>query len=358
MNKEEKEIIYLDRNENQYGPAPACFEALKADNFKNLSEYSRDFARGVKSVLSERLAKDFGVPEKNILLGYGGEDILKQAIHCYIGKGDKIMIPSYSWWYYKKIADEKEGIKVEYPIVEGEDSFYYDIEGMLKIYEEQKPKVVLISSPNNPTGNRLEIKQLKMILQKMKGSVVVIDEAYTLFYNKDSSHLKEIINEFPNVLIIRTFSKYYGLAGIRIGFVLMGENHADFSLFSARYLGYNRLSEQIAIAALDSSGYYDEMQDKMAADMSTYLKEFNKLEGFKAYKSYANFILVKIPVEIKDDLKKYLTERNMVVKFMAEDGLFNHLRITIGTREQNQMLLKMIKSFLTKAAKNELVHGV
>ena len=142
MNKEKKPTIYLDRNESQYGPAPACFEVLKADNFKNLSEYSRDFSRGVKSCLSERLANDFGVPEKNILLGYGGEDILKQAVHCYINKGDKIMIPSYSWWYYKKIADEKEGVKIEYPIVEGEDSFYYDIQGMLKIYEEEKPKLV------------------------------------------------------------------------------------------------------------------------------------------------------------------------------------------------------------------------
>jgi histidinol-phosphate aminotransferase len=356
MNKEEKEVIYLDRNENQYGPAPACFEALKADNFKNLSEYSRDFSRNVKSALSERLANDFGVSEKNILLGYGGEDILKQAVHCYINKGDKIMIPSYSWWYYKKIADEKEGVKIEYPIVEGEDSFYYDIEGMLKIYEEEKPKLVLISSPNNPTGNRLEIDELKMVLRKMKDAVVILDEAYALFYNKDNSHLNELVNEFPNILIIRTFSKYYGLAGIRIGFVVMGNNHAEFSLFSARYLGYNRLSEQIAIAALDSKEYYDDMRDKMVADTKTFLQEFNKIPGFKAYPSYANFILVKIPVDIKDGLKKYLTDRNIVVKFMAEDGLFNHLRITIGTQEQNKLLLNMIKSFATKTRKNELVH--
>ena len=111
MIEEKSDIIYLDRNESQYGPAPACFEVLKSDNFKNLSEYSRDFSRGVKSVLTERLAKDFGITEKNILLGYGGEDILKQAVHCYLDKGDKIMIPSYSWWYYKKIADEKKGVK-------------------------------------------------------------------------------------------------------------------------------------------------------------------------------------------------------------------------------------------------------
>jgi histidinol-phosphate aminotransferase len=354
MSNEEK-TIYLDRNENQYGPAPACFDVLRKNNFKNLSEYSRDFSRGVKSCLSERLANDFGISEKNVMLGFGGEDILKQAVHCYIHKGDKIMIPSYSWWYYKKIADEVEGVKVEYPIVEGNDSFEYDIEGMLRIYKETKPKLVLISSPNNPTGNRLEIDQLKHVISHMKDSVVVIDEAYTMFYNKDNSHLKEILAAFANVLIIRTFSKYYGLAGIRVGFALMGENHSQFSLFSARYLGYNRLSEQIALAALDSPKYYDSMRDKMVADTEMFFHEFNKIPGFKAYRTYANFILVKIPVEIKDALKKYLTERDMVVKFMAEDGLFNHLRITIGTQEQNKMLLDMIKSFLVKEAKHELV---
>ena len=348
MKKEKKIITYLDRNENQYGPAPECFKALRKKNFKKLSEYSRDFSRGVKSRLTERLAADFGINEKNVMLGFGGEDILKQTVHCYIHKGDKIMIPSYSWWYYKKIADEVEGVKVEYPIVEGEDTFYYDIEGMLKIYEKEKPKLVLISSPNNPTGNRLEIDQMKYVISKMKDAVVVLDEAYTLFYNKDNSHLKEIIAEFPNVIIIRTFSKYYGLAGIRIGFALLGENHAQFSLFSARYLGYNRLSERIAIAALDSKEYYEEMRDKMTSDMDIYYNEFNNISGFKAYKSYANFILVKIPIEIKDALKKYLTDRDMIIKFMAEDGLFNHLRITIGTQEQNALLLSMIKAFLNE----------
>ncbi len=339
-------IIYLDRNENQYGPAPACFEALKNIDKIELYEYSRDFSRGVKSRLSERLAKDFGIDEKNVMVSYGGEDILKQAVHCYIHKGEKIMIPAYSWWYYKKISDEVEGIKVEYPIVEGKDSFYYDIEGMLKVYEVEKPGLVLISSPNNPTGNRLELDQLKFVLEKMKNTIVVLDEAYTLFYNQDISHIKELLKQYPNLIIIRTFSKYYGLAGIRIGFALMGDNHAKFNMFSARYLGYNRISELIGMAALDSTAYYYDLRIKMAADMEMFTTEFNNMPGFKAFKSYSNFILVEIPSVIKDDLKKYLTERNMIVKFMAEDGLFNHLRITIGTQEQNKLLMKMIKDFL------------
>ena len=132
--------IYLDRNENQYGPSPACVKELETFDIKELSEYSRDFMKGYKSCLSERLANEYGINEKNVILGYGSEDILKQAIHCYVHKGDKIMIPSYSWWYYKKIADEIEGIKVEYPIVEGKDTFYYDIDKMLIVYKKNKPK--------------------------------------------------------------------------------------------------------------------------------------------------------------------------------------------------------------------------
>ena len=256
------------------------------------------------------------------------------------------MIPSCSWWYYKKIADEAEGVNIHYPIVESDSTFSYDIENMLKIYEKEKPKLVLISSPNNPTGNRLEIDQLKYILGRIKDSVVVLDEAYSSFDPDYHTNPVELIQKYPNVIIIRTFSKYYGLAGIRTGYAFLGANHERLSLLSARYLGFNRLSEKLAIAALDSPGYYIKMRNKMAADMEILFRELNKIPGFKAYRSYANFILVKIPVEIKDPLKKYLTEKDFIVKFMNEDGLNNHIRISLGTHPQNRKLIMLIKSFM------------
>ncbi len=339
-------IIYLDRNENQYGPSPACLKELESIDFKKLSDYSRDYLHGSKSQLSVRLAAEYGVNEKNIILGYGGEDILKQAIHCYIHAGDKIMIPSMSWWYYKKIADEVEGIRVEYPIVEGSETYYYDIDAMVATYKAHKPKLVLISSPNNPTGNRLESSKLEQLLEIMKDTVVVLDEAYSLFHNRDYKVVKELTEKFPNLIVIRTFSKYHALAGLRIGFALIGNNHDRFTLFSARYLGFNRLSEKVAIAALDSEDYYSQVCEKMVSDTETYFREFNKLPGFKAFRSYANFILVEIPEGIKTELKSYLTARNMIVKFMEEDGLNRHIRITIGTQEQNRLLIDLVKAFL------------
>jgi histidinol-phosphate aminotransferase len=355
---DKNDLIFLDRNENLYGPAPACYEALQKSNGDTLNIYSRDFSRGIKSALSERLALDFGTEEKKILLGYGSEDILKQVVQCYITKGEKILIPSYSWWYYKKIADDVEGISIQYPIVEGMDSFSYDVEGLIKIYNEQKPKLVLISSPNNPTGNRLEIEQLNFVLENMKDTIVVLDEAYLLFDVAFRTDPVGLVNRYPNLIILRTFSKYYALAGIRTGFAFLGDNHDKISILGARYLGFNRLSEKIAIAALDSPDYYNSIGLKMAADMEMLYNELNQWPGFTAYRSYANFILVKIPVEIKDTLKEYLTERKMIVKFMNEEGLDRHIRITLGTHLQNCLLLEMIRTFMCKKLNHELVQRV
>lgn len=159
-------MIYLDRNENNYGPAPKCFEVLKNADLTKLSYYTRAHEKGFKSILTERLASDLNVSREQILLGYGAEDLLKQAVQCFLSEGKNIMIPSYSWWYYKELASEANGSNIEYPIVVGEDTFYYDVDKMLQMYEQEKPEMVLISSPNNPTGNSLANEDLFSILKK------------------------------------------------------------------------------------------------------------------------------------------------------------------------------------------------
>ncbi|HOJ02733.1 MAG TPA: histidinol-phosphate transaminase [Bacteroidota bacterium] len=339
--------LYFDRNENPYGPAPACFEVLRNAGIDQMSNYSRDFARGVKSTLSERLAGDYGIPEASILLGYGGEDILKQTVHCYLPAGGRILIPSHSWWYYKTIADEVRGIKVEYPIVEGEDSYYYDIDTMLRQYEEHHPQLVLISSPNNPTGNSLGHEDLLRVLDTMRDTVVVLDEAYWSHDGSDAGRLRMLYETYPNLVIVRTFSKYFALAGVRIGYAIVGAGLEQLGRFSARYLGYHRLSELVALAALDSPEYYANVARAMAEDKQLYRDTLGALPGFKVFTSHANFILVRIPSDIKSALKSFLDARALIPKFMNEEALNSHLRITIGTKEQNRLLIDAITEFMS-----------
>ena len=335
--------ILLDRNENNYGPAPACFKVLEDAGQNLFSNYTDAYKRGVKSVLSERFAADFDIAEDRIILGYGAEDILKQLVQCYLGPGEKLMIPTYSWWYYKAIAKEVGGINVEYPLKKGDDVFYYDIKSILSLMDNEKPKLVFLSSPNNPTGNSISAEDLETVLSHMKNTIVALDEAY--WYDTKHEHAKHLVNTYPNLVVIRTFSKYYALAGIRIGYALIGENLTKLANLANRYLGFNLISEKIAIAALDSPEYYGQIANKMNSDKEHYYRELGNIPGFTVYKSDANFVLVEIPSNIKDSLKKFLTDRGLIIKFMDEEEINSHLRITLGTQEENRMVIDAIIDF-------------
>jgi histidinol-phosphate aminotransferase len=336
-------MIYLDRNENNYGPAPACFEILKKADRSLLSLYDRSFTRGTRGILSERLARDFGVGEDRVLLGYGAEHLLKQTVQCYLGRGKKLMVPSASWWYYRKIASEVEGLTVEFPMRAGEDRFVYDLQVMRDVYSRERPDLVFISSPNNPTGNSIDISDLEAILSDFRESVVVLDEAYVS--GTETGYVRALIDANPNVLVVRTMSKYYALAGLRIGFGLMGAGLGALAKFGTRYLGYNRLSEEVAIAALDSPGYYGEIAGKMNEDRERYYAALGKLSGIRVYRSDANFVLAAISPSHRAGLKAHLEGRGLIIKFMDEPLLSSHIRITVGTQEENLALIDAIRSY-------------
>lgn len=345
-----KTLQYLDRNESQYGPSPKCYEYLKKVKYEDLSWYSRDFEKGIKSSLSKRIADRFNISERQIILSYGSEDLLKQIIHYYLDRKEKILIPKEAWWYYKKVAYEVGGFNVEYPMYIGEDdgvkTYLYDVDKMIQVYERERPRIVLIASPNNPTGNRISSSELRRFLDACRGAIVMIDEAYWGFGSKENDYVKPYIDEFPNLVICRTFSKYYALAGCRIGYAFAGKNLEELINYSVRYLGYNLISENLAKICLDDEEFYDKVAFTMQEDKEYMYEEFNKMEGFTPYRSYANFMLVNMPKSVRKDLKQYLKDRNMLIKFLDEEAFRTEARITLGTREQNHYLIDCIKEFL------------
>ncbi len=343
-------IQYLDRNESQYGPTPKVYEYLKDVKINDLSWYSRDFARGVKSKLSERIAADFGFKETQIILSYGSEDILKQIIHRYLTRGEKVLIPKEAWWYYKKVAYEVGGFNVEYPMMkgvqDGVNTYMYDVDKMIRIYERERPRIVVIASPNNPTGNMISREDLGKFLDVCRGAIVMIDEAYWGFGSTDNSYIKPYIDEYPNLIICRTFSKYFALAGARVGFSFAGNNLEELKGYTTRYLGYNLISENLALIALDDMEYYEKVTALMQEDKEYFYREFSSMPGFTPYKSFSNFMLVDMPKDIRKGLDKYLKERNMLIKFLDEEAFKTETRITLGTREQNYYLIECIREYL------------
>ena len=344
-------VLHLDRNENLYGPSPKCFEALRSIGIQELSIYSRDFTRGVKSALSERLAEELGIAESQVLLSEGSEDMLKQAVHCYLGPGEKMLCPSQSWWYYQKVAAEVAGETITYSLKEGADVFSYDANELVELYQKESPRVVLIASPNNPTGNSFPDEDVNKLTEAFRESIVVLDEAYWGFADASNEHIARLVGRYRNLVILRTFSKYYALAGARIAFAAVGSSLSRLTKFSARYLGYNRISETLALAALDSPEYYESISRMMREDRQTYYELFARQRGTRCYRSDANFILVRIPAGIKEALQKFLGNRGLIIKFFSEPDFADCIRITIGTREQNRRLLQVLDEFFDSQQK-------
>lgn len=337
---------YLDRNEFNFKPSQKVIEAVKNFDPELLCFYTRIYDEGKKSIVSVYLSGLYGVPEKQVLIGYGGEDILKNAVHYYLSKGDNrtILIPEFSWWYYNRIAGECGGNFEMYPLHETGDTFAYDVEEVIEYTNRVHPRMLLLASPNNPTGNCLTSEEIGRIMEHIPSdTMVLIDEAYASFITSDIDYIAPLVNKYSNLIISRTLSKFYGLPGLRMGFGFMGAGHDGFLNYANKYLGYNRFSEHVALAALQSEAHYRDVANQMEWDRQLFKNELGSLPGFKVYKSVANFILIKYPIEIKERLQQALVAQNYKIKFMSDKGLESTLRITLGRPEQIQVVVDTIK---------------
>lgn len=337
---------YLDRNEFNFEPSQKVVDAVKSFDPKELCFYTRIYDEGKKSVVSVKLSEIYDIPESQVLLGYGGEEILKTAVHYFLmtGSSNTIMIPQFSWWYYNRVAGECGGKAEMYPLYETDDTFAYNVDEVIEYTNRIHPRMLLLASPNNPTGNSLTSEEIGRIMENIPSdTMVLIDEAYASFMCMDTGYIAPLINRYSNLIISRTLSKFYGLPGLRMGFGFIGKGHEDFMNYANKYLGYNRFSERVALAALDSDDHYRHVADQMDWGRKLYKSELGPLPGFKVYKSVANFILIKYPSEIKEELQKALAEEQYKIKFMGDPGLESCLRITLGRPEQTQVVCDTIK---------------
>ncbi len=342
--------ILLDRNENRFGPAPACLDVLSQAGSDLLYNYTRAFQRGAYSDLSVRLAERHGVAEKRVILGYGCEDLLKQAVHHFLQPGATILIPSASWWYYTAIADEVGGITVTFPLVEQPQTYTFDVDALIALKAEHAPGLVLIASPNNPTGNAMARPDLLRVLEAYSDTPVLLDQAYFGLTRDEADDFAQLTDRYPNLMVLRTFSKLYALAGVRIGYGIIGTGLDSFRQFSARNLGYNRISERLALAALDDPDYYRDLAARMADDRRSFYELFRSYEGCRVFTSEANFILVKLPDAVIPVLKRELDRQGLIIKFFTEPAFVGYARISLGTDTENARLREAIRLAWPSAA--------
>ena len=339
---------YLDRNEFNFKPSQLVVDTIKNFDLSKFAFYTRIYDQGKKSIFSVFLSEQFQIDEQQVLLGYGAEDLLKKAVHFFLteeGSNKIMMIPKFSWWYYANIAAEVNGKTLQYNVIETDDTFKYDFDALERQVNEVRPKILLVATPNNPTGNGLTPTELEHLCDIVpKETIILVDEAYASYVTSDTLYIKHLVETRGNIVFCRTLSKFYGLPGLRLGFGFIGKGDEmeRFARYANMYLGYDRLSEEVGIAALKSSGHYRDIARVMQDARDMYTKEIGKLEGFKVYKSVANFILIKYPIQLKEKLQRAFADEDYKVKFMNEPDLNTHMRITLGRAEQNRTICDTI----------------
>lgn len=329
--------ILLDKNENKYGPSGKCMKVLRSLPKSCLCDYARDDNLGLR----QRLAQRFGVDTDQVLLGYGAEDLLKQVFEVALRPGQLVLLPSHGWYYYDTLCQARQLERHTYMMYRKGRQFVYDYESLLRQFTTLRPRLTVVCSPNNPTGSTFDADHFEALLMSARADqILLFDQAYAGFASGAQPPISTWLKSYSNLMVLGTFSKYYALAGARIGFALVSKGLPEKLGLSERLLGFSQVLEQLGIAALESEKYYRSVANKTRRDRAKLIERINSLPGFVAFESEANFFLAQYPPEARHLLTEELAKRRLKVKFITDEPAFaNMVRISIGKQEHTALLL-------------------
>ena len=332
---ERDEVIKVASNENPLGPSPLAVEAMKT-----AVTQSHLYPDGNAFYLKNKLAAKLGVEPANLILGNGSNEIIEFVSHALLGPGDEIVVSQYCFAIYPLVAMIM-GAKVNaVPAVE----HGHDLPAMLEAITPAT-RIVWVANPNNPTGTLAKPTDVRTLVEQVPDDVLlVMDEAYYEFLEEPVDLLPLVrSNEKPNLLLMRTFSKIYGLAGLRIGY---GIGHPDFvsALEKVRQpFNTNSVAQAGAIAALDDDKH-------LASTRSTNAEGLNFFEavcveqGIEFVPSYANFVMVR--VGDGQAVFEAMQRQGVITRPMGGYGLPEWIRLSIGTAKENQRATESLKAAL------------
>jgi histidinol-phosphate aminotransferase len=324
------QIIKLNTNENPYPPSPKAMTVLHQLDGEWLRRYPDPYSRDFCAAVSQAL----GIPSDWIIVGNGSDDVLNILVRaCAEGENRKIVYPMPTYVLYRTLAAMQPAQVVEVPYGE---NFDLPIEALVA----QQGAITFIASPNSPSGHSVPVAQLRELAQRLSG-VLAIDEAYVDF--AEGSAL-ELVQEFQNVIVLRTLSKGYSLAGLRLGFGIAQPQLLEGMFKVKDSYNVDAIAIQIGTAAMQDQAYKDECAEKVKTDRAKLMLDLKQL-GFEVRASDGNFLLAKTPSDA-EKLYLGLKERGILVRYFKQAGLDDKLRITIGTPEQNQILLEALVTLL------------
>ena len=331
-----RNIIKLASNENPFGFPESAKQAI----IKQLNDLTRyPDANGFE--LKAAISKKFGVQANQITLGNGSNDLLELFAHTFAGEQDEIIYSQYAFIVYPLVTKAINAVAREIPA----KNWGHDLEAFLAAINE-KTKLIFIANPNNPTGNFLTEAEIDAFLAKVPNHVlVVLDEAYTEFTEAcervDSFGL---LAKYPNLIVSRSLSKAYGLAGLRIGYAVSNAEIADLLNRVRQPFNCNSLALVSAIAVMNDDAFVEKVAENNRQEMQRY-EAFCQAQGLDYIPSKGNFITIdfKRPAA---PIYEALLRQGVIVRPIAGYGMPNHLRISIGLPAENDRLFAALVKVL------------
>ncbi|HZH01302.1 MAG TPA: histidinol-phosphate transaminase [Flavisolibacter sp.] len=317
--------VFLDANENSFGSP--------------LTKWYNRYPDPLQWDVKRKLSTIKNVPAENILLGNGSDECIDLLIRTFCDPGlDNIIICPPTYGMYEVYANINQVAINEVPLL---SNFQLNLEGLETIIDAQT-KLIFLCSPNNPTGNSLHREYIEIVLNNFDG-IVVVDEAY-INYSRQRSFLTEL-TEYPNLVVMQTFSKAWGLAALRLGMAFASENIIQVLNKIKPPYNINAATQELALKALDHLDDVNAMIRETVQEREALMKELDNIQRIqKVFPSDANFLLVKM--EGATAVYDYLKNQGIIVRnrsniVLCEDSL----RITVGTPQQNQTLIEALKNY-------------
>jgi len=333
--------IKLDMNESPFGPSPKTREALAS--YAETNRYP-DFAQ---TELREALARYTGMPAEQIVCGAGLDDVLNTLAHLIIDDGDEAIIHEPTFGVYQPMISLHGGRVNNAPLGDG---FALDPDRVLAAVTP-RTKLIIICTPNNPTGNLLDPAAVERVVAGAP-CVVAIDEAYSEFAGVSNLPL---MTKYPNVVILRTLSKFAGLAGLRVGYGVFPAALMQYARpVVPPFFNISQVSALAATAALDDLPHLMENVKRIVAAREALANDLRSIPGVEPLPSATNFILVRLPVEDALPVVHELARRGVYVRHFGrpELGLRDCLRVTVGLPEENAIFVEELRAILSDAGRS------
>lgn len=277
------------------------------------------------------------VSSKNIIAGNGSDELIQIIMNSFVDKGDKVAVLDPDFSMYNFSTSISGGRIVKIPL---DENFNVDVDDLIEIINKQKVKVFIFSNPNNPTGSIIKKDDIIKIVSSCS-CIVVVDEAYYEFYGET---MADKIDYYDNLIILRTCSKAMGLAAIRLGFLISNEKTIDEIMKIKPPFNVNSITQSIGSVILNKPEIIKDNIKKIKTERDYLFNELNKINKIKTYKTHANYILIK--VGDGGFVYNKLLDKSIKVRKFESARLKNHLRITVGSRDENINLLKSLNKII------------